>query len=578
MSARLRILIIGGYGTFGARLVTLLESDARLELLVAGRSFERAAAFCGARTSVKAELRPLAFDRDGDVAAQLEQAGPALVADASGPFQGYGAQRYRVAEACIVQRRDYLDLADASDFVGDIGLLDARASAAGVFVLSGASTCPALSAAAVRGLSAGVAQIEEIQAGISPSPFARVGRNVVGAIASYAGRKVALTRGGRKTTGRAFGEHKRVTIAPPGAVPLPSTLFSLVDVPDLLVLRELWPEVGSVWFGAGLRPAFLHRATVALAWIVKLRIFPSLSFATIPLHAVATRLRWGENRGGMFVAISGRDGSGTRVARSWHLIADGDDGPFIPAMAASAIIRKMLAGRRPAAGARPAARELELEDFEEFFSQRAIHTGVRCDLLPEKRPVHARVLGQIAWENLPAPLRAMHDIEGTVVAEGRASVERGTSLFARMIGFFVGFPRAADDTKVRVKFEAREGRERWTRTFGTGSFSSTQFEGSGRSARLLCEHFGPLGVAMALVPKGGKLVLGLRRWSVFGIPLPIALGPHSDTFEFVADGRFHFDVKLSHPLAGLIVHYRGWLERVATPAAAERVALLSAAR
>ena len=80
---------------------------------------------------------------------------------------------------------------------------------------------------------------------------------------------------------------------------------------------------------------------------------------------------------------------------------------------------------------------------------------------------------------------------------------------------------------------------------------------------------------MALVPEGDKLVLAVRRWSVFGIPLPMALGPRSDTSEYVADGRFHFDVKLSHPLAGRIVHYRGWLERAVMPAA-EPVALLSA--
>jgi hypothetical protein len=575
MSARIRILIIGGYGTFGARLVTLLERDARLELLVAGRSFERGAAFCRARNAAKAELTPLAFDRDGDVAAQLAQARPGLVVDASGPFQDYGAERYRVAEACIVQRCDYLDLADASAFVGEIGQLDAKARAAGVLVLSGVSTCPALTAAAVRRLSADGTQIEEIRAGISPSPFARVGRNVIDAIASYAGRKVALIRGGRKGTGHAFAEHARVTIAPPGEMPLPSTLFSLVDVPDLLVLRDLWPEVRSIWFGAGPRPASLHRGLIAFAWLVRLRLLPSLSFAAGPMHAVATRLRWGEDRGGMFVAIAGTARSGARVARSWHLIADSDDGPFIPAMAVAAIIRKMLAGKRPAVGARPAMRELELEDFEELFSERAVHTGVRDDVLPRNRPVHARVLGQDAWDRLPAPIRAMHDIEGTVVAEGRASVARGTSLLARAVGFFVGFPRAADDTKVRVKFEAREGRETWTRTFGTDSFSSIQFEGSGRSARLLCERFGPLGVSMALVPEGDKLVLAVRRWSVFGIPLPMALGPRSDTSEYVADGRFHFDVKLSHPLAGRIVHYRGWLERAVMPAA-EPVALLSA--
>ena len=40
------VLIIGGYGTFGGRLCQLVADEPRLRLLVAGRSLERAEAFC----------------------------------------------------------------------------------------------------------------------------------------------------------------------------------------------------------------------------------------------------------------------------------------------------------------------------------------------------------------------------------------------------------------------------------------------------------------------------------------------------------------------------------------------------
>ena len=46
MTTALRVLIVGGYGIFGGRLVELLQSDARLTLLVAGRSLSRAREFC----------------------------------------------------------------------------------------------------------------------------------------------------------------------------------------------------------------------------------------------------------------------------------------------------------------------------------------------------------------------------------------------------------------------------------------------------------------------------------------------------------------------------------------------------
>jgi hypothetical protein len=51
----------------------------------------------------------------------------------------------------------------------------------------------------------------------------------------------------------------------------------------------------------------------------------------------------------------------------------------------------------------------------------------------------------------------------------------------------------------------------------------------------------------------------LRRWSAFGIPLPLWLAPRPTAFETVENGRFRFHVEISHPLTGLIVRYRGWL-------------------
>ncbi|MER8922629.1 DUF4166 domain-containing protein [Mesorhizobium sp. M0802] len=98
------------------------------------------------------------------------------------------------------------------------------------------------------------------------------------------------------------------------------------------------------------------------------------------------------------------------------------------------------------------------------------------------------------------------------------------------------------------------------RTFGAHTFSSRQFAGRGRSQRLLCERFGPLSFAMALVAEQGKLSLVLRRWSFLGLPLPMWLCPRSASYESVEDGRFRFRVEISHPLTGLIVRYRGWLE------------------
>ena len=144
-------------------------------------------------------------------------------------------------------------------------------------------------------------------------------------------------------------------------------------------------------------------------------------------------------------------------------------------------------------------------------------------------------------------------------AEGIATVTRGTSPLARLAGALVGFPRAGENVPVRVDFKVEDGRERWTRTFAGRSFHSTQEQGRGRFEWLVCERFGPLCIGMALVLDGARLRLIVRRWSVFGIALPLWLAPRGDAYEYAEDGRFHFHVEIAHPLTGLIVGYRGWL-------------------
>ncbi len=552
----LTVLIVGGYGIFGGRTVELLESEPRLTLIVAGRSLERATAFCARRSRAEAHLVPAVFDRDGDLALRLETLRPGVLVDASGPFQNYGPGQYRVIEACVAQGVHYLDLADGSDFVDGVQAFDAAARAANIYVLSGVSSFPVLTAAVTRRLSARMARVDSIRGGIAPSPYAGVGENVIRAIAGYAGQPCILRRDGKTVTGHPFTEQMRFTVAPPGKVALRNTLFSLVDVPDLRALAVLWPEAKTIWMGAGPVPELLHRGLIALSWAVRWRLLPSLlPFARV-IHFVSNHATWGEHRGGMFVEVTGVDSAGAPVRRSWHLLAEGDDGPLIPSMAVEAIIRKALDGQPPAPGARAAVRDLELEDYERLFERRTIYTGVRCD--SEEGPtLYRRVLGT-SWDVVPPEVRAMHD--GVTLAEGRARVERGTGLLSRLVAFLLGFPKAGHDVPLRVCFARSPEGETWTRSFAGKAFSSDQFVGHGRSERLLCERFGPLTFAMALVADGSRMRLVLRRWTVFGMPLPMWLCPRSDSYETAKEGRFRFHVEIGHRLTGLIVRYQGWLE------------------
>ncbi len=162
-----------------------------------------------------------------------------------------------------------------------------------------------------------------------------------------------------------------------------------------------------------------------------------------------------------------------------------------------------------------AINDLELSDYETLFAGRTIYTGFHTPMVGAT--LYAEILGD-SLANLPAPIRIMHDIRGKSVASGVAKVTRGNGALARLAAALVGFPRAGENIPVRVEFDPQAGVETWTRMFGGETFFSRQFAGKGRSERLLCEQFGPLTFAMALVADRERLTLVLRRWSFLGVP------------------------------------------------------------
>lgn len=107
----MKLLILGGYGVFGGRLAELLSDIDGLEILITGRNFASAKAFCR-RYRGAAEVSPLHLDR-AEIAIRLPEIAPDILVDASGPFQDYSDEGYAVVKACIATKTNYLDFADA---------------------------------------------------------------------------------------------------------------------------------------------------------------------------------------------------------------------------------------------------------------------------------------------------------------------------------------------------------------------------------------------------------------------------------------------------------------------------------
>lgn len=540
----MRILLLGGYGGFGARIARRLAAAGH-EVLVAGRSHEKAARFCAGRPG----LTPLALDRNTGLAAVLAEERPALLIDAAGPFQGAG---YGVARACIAAGCHYLDIADGRDFVAGIGELDEAAQAAGVAVISGASSVPALSGAVVRKLAAGMESVSAVEMAISASNRATAGPSVTKAIFSYIGKAIPLWRGRRPDIGRGWQHLQRLDFTIAGEPPLRRRLVGLADVPDLALLPGRLPGRPAVTFRAGTEMATQNLALWLASWPVRWGWLADLArFVPLVLRAQKLTSGFGSDRSGMMVRLFGL-AEGARVERRWTLIASQGDGPEIPGLAAAILVDRLAVGTI-APGARDAGELLTLAEFEPAFSRLSIRHETRE--LPQQLALYERVLGP-AFAAMPEAVRAMHGVLRDDGASGRGTVTRGKSLAARIVAAVFGFP-AEGEHALHVSFSERDGIEGWTRDFSGSHFTSELSQ----DGEYLVERFGPLRFGFHLAADGEGLTMHLKRWWLGPIALPLALAPRSLAREWEADGRFQFDVPIALPLIGTVVHYRGWLQR-----------------
>ena len=351
-----RILVIGGYGFFGRRLVERLSQQSGLYIFVAGRSVAAAQALVNKlRPAAKSELSFAAVDAmHRAFLSQLEALNVAVVVNASGPFQG---QDYRVAEACIAAGVHYIDLADGREFVTGIGTLNAAALQASVLVTSGASSVPALSSAAADHLANGLLSVQTIDVGISPGNRTERGLSTVQGILSYCGKKLPSSAG-KPLVGWSTSYRHRYP------EPVGSRLHSPCDVPDLALLPARYAGHPTVRFGAGLELDFLHRGMNLMASMARLGLVKNWAdHAQWLKHAADLFQTWGTDAGAMHVCVSGRTPEGHTVSREWQLIATHGDGPYVPTLAASALVRKIHAGGQAFAGAMPCVGLLALEDF-----------------------------------------------------------------------------------------------------------------------------------------------------------------------------------------------------------------------
>lgn len=357
----MKTLVLGGYGNFGKRICRALAGDSSIQLLIGGRDLSRSQSLA---IEVGGDARGVAIDLDGQGFTQsLREAGVELLIHTAGPFQ---QQSYGVAAAAAAAAAHYIDLADGRRFVCDFAAaMDARFRAASRSAISGASTVPALSSAAVDHLCDGWTRIDAIDVCIAPAQTAPRGRATLAAVLSYCGEPIQAWNQGRWQPQVGWARPERVAFAR-----LPPRLGALCDIPDLELFPQRYKVTQRVMFRAAVEVGLAQRAFAMLAALRAARLIGRPArLAGVLNHAARALDFLGSSTGGMVVRIKGIDASSQPARRAWHITAGNDHGPEIPCMAAILLARRLARGDGPATGAYACMNVLPLADFEPEFKR-----------------------------------------------------------------------------------------------------------------------------------------------------------------------------------------------------------------
>ncbi|HEY0799232.1 MAG TPA: hypothetical protein VGD54_00200 [Steroidobacteraceae bacterium] len=357
----MRIVVLGGAGNFGARIVRALRTDPSIELLVAGRRMVSVPA---------AEDVPVTLVDidDAGFAQGLKALSPGLVIHCVGPFQG---QDYRVANAALAAGANYLDLADGRQFIAEFAArTNDQAVRAARVAISGASTLPALSSAVVEELRVGLSSLESIEVTIAPGQRAPRGKATLEAVFSYLGCPFPVWRKGQWKQAWGWMELREIRLD------IGRRLAAACDVPDLELFPARYAGVQTVRFSAALEFGVQHLTLWSLAALRRIGLpFPVAHWAVI-LNRFAGMFDPGAGeKGGMRVSVVGDRGDGGGFTRrTWQLTAPAMDGPEIPCMAAILLARRLARGEVFQSGAFPCMGFLTLSEFAPEFARWKITT------------------------------------------------------------------------------------------------------------------------------------------------------------------------------------------------------------
>ena len=194
-SSHKRILVLGGYGSFGSRLCRLLTAHTEHTVLVAGRREDKAKNHCETFGG-----KPLRLNNQTVCAGMLKALKIDILVDASGPFFHETPNPYGIVDAYIGSDTHDIDLSDDPEFTDGVSDFNGDARDKGLLVSSGASTVPAISGAIADELTNNMTRVEFVESTILPGNRAPRGRSLIQSILRQTGRPFSIWADGQEET------------------------------------------------------------------------------------------------------------------------------------------------------------------------------------------------------------------------------------------------------------------------------------------------------------------------------------------------------------------------------------------
>lgn len=307
-----RVIVLGGLGWFGRSVVEQLRQAGIMTLTASRRGVADICVDADSPAAVRAALR------EGD-----------LVIDAAGPFH---ARSTALVEAAIDVGFDVIDLNDSVNYARPVLALEPRIAAAGIRVLTSASTVSAIAAAIVR--HSGATQPVRVNGFLAPASRYTANVGTARSLLRSVGRPIAVWRRGRLLCAHGWGESRRFPMpAPVGAV-----CGRLYETADAIHLPRIWPSLHEVAMYVDPRtPA----ADAVLRIAARQPLMRTMLDRCARVGAWIAR-RFGSRAGGVGYEIEDADGTVARLA----IVAQ--EGSFVTAaapvvLAAQAIVHGQFA-------------------------------------------------------------------------------------------------------------------------------------------------------------------------------------------------------------------------------------------